>query len=128
MRISSVDIDVEKLVSKDTLLEELRSGESCDRDLADIRSRYYSTFGNELIWRYPISDGYHAGVTIVTVKEGFLSLPYHEMTETDYEIFELDKAAMFDEDALMCFIDDWKSFSDDLLGALGDMLKIVCGQ
>ena len=79
------------------------------------------------MWRYPISDGLNAGVLIVTVKEGFISLPYNCMDETEYEIYELDRAAMFNEEALQCFIQDWISFSDDLLRALNDMLKITQG-
>ena len=100
MRISGKEIDVAKLVSKDKLLEELQSGGASDRALADVRGRYNEMFGNELIWRYPISDGVFAGVTIVAVKEGFLQLPYDNMEKTEYELFELDKASLLGEDEL----------------------------
>jgi len=125
MEINGIRIDVSKLLSKDELLEELKNGGASDRALADIRNRYYEEFGNELIWRYPISDDEHAGVSIVVVKEGFLSLPYYEMDKSEYELFELDHAALFDSDTLQYLIDGWKAFSDDLSSALNDMLNII---
>ena len=125
MKIDGTEIDTSKLISKNELLEYLNLNGACDRVLADIRERYDAEFENELMWQYPISDGLHAGVTIVVVKEGFLSLPYDDMDKIDYEIYELDHASLFDEDSLRYFIDDWKMFSDDLLNALGDMLNII---
>lgn len=127
IKINGVIIDRSKLMTQQALLEHLEFSGGSDRALADVRGKYYEVFGNELIWCYPISDGYHAGVTIVVVREGFLCLPYHEITKEDYELFELDKAVLHDKDSLEVFIDDWKSFSDDLLGALSDMLVITKG-
>jgi hypothetical protein len=105
----------------------LKDNES-DRGLSGIRDRYSEEFGNELIWRYPISDGVNAGTIIVTVKEGFLSLPYNEMDSSEYELFELERSNLLDENELKQFISEWKIFSDDLSGALGDMLNIVRNQ
>ena len=64
-------------------------------------------------------------MVIVVVKEGFLSLPYDIVDKEVYEIFELDETSMFDVDSLKYFIEDYKSISDDLLGAMGDMLTIL---
>ena len=124
MKINGIKIDISKLISKDELLKELADGSASDSDLSDIRGRYFEEFGNELIWRYPISDGVNAGTVIVAVKEGFLSLPYNEMESLEYEIFELERANLLDENELKQFISEWKIFSDDLLSALGDMLGI----
>jgi len=125
MKIDGIEIDVSKLISKDELLEELASGGASDRSLADIRGRYFEEFGNELIWRYPISDGVNAGTTIVAVKEGFLSMPYNEMATVDYELFDLERINLLDETELEQFIYNCKTFFADLLGALGDMWNIV---
>ena len=125
MKINGIEIDVSKLISKDELLKELADGSTSDRDLADIRGRYFNEFENDLIWHYLISDGKHSGITIVVVKEGFLGLPYYDIQGTDYEIFELENAYLLDEDGLQRFIDEWKSFSDDLSGALSDMHKFL---
>ena len=128
MIINGATIDKSKLYSTDDLLKILRENGESDRALSPIREQYLDTFGNELIWRYPISDGMNAGVEIIVVKEGFLSLPYNIIDKEEYEIFELDRACLFDEDALEIFISDWKSFSDDLIGALTDMLRITQGK
>ena len=124
MKINGIEIDFSKLLSKDELLEEIKYYAS-DRGLSQIREKYNEEFGNELIWNYPISDGVNAGTTIVAVKEGFLSLPYNEMDETEYELFNLKIANLLDENELTQFIDNWKRYSEDLLNALGDMLNIV---
>ncbi len=128
MKINGTEIDASKLITKEELLAHLRENGESDRALADIRERYQNEFGNELIWRYPISDGKHMGTFIVTVQEGFISLPYDAADREDYELLELDDAAMFDADDMQVFIDDWQSFSDDLMSAMTDMLRILRGE
>jgi hypothetical protein len=80
------------------------------------------------MWRYPISDGNHLGTFIVPVREGFISLPFDIVDKEDYELLELDDAAMFDDEALQYFIDDWTLFSDDLLSAMKDILRVTRGE
>ena len=104
MKITGIEIDVSKLISKDELLEELKENGESDRALVDIRDRYYEEFGSELIWHYPLCDGDFAGFTIVVVKEGFLKLPYDYMEKTEREIFELDSATLADENHLESLI------------------------
>lgn len=84
-------------------------------------------FKDELVWRYPISDGYHLGTFIVPVKEGFLSLPFDNVDSEDYELLELVDTAALDTDAMQTLIDDWRLFSDDLINAMNDMLCILRG-
>jgi len=127
MKINGIEIDASKLISKRKLLAELKY-DATDKSLAVIRSRYFKAFGNELIWRYPLSDGEHNGVTIVVIKEGFYALPYYDVEKDYYELFELDKAYFLGKFELENFIGNWKRFSDDLSGSLGDMLNIVCNQ
>ena len=125
MKLAGIEVDTSKLISKQELLDYLTENGATDRSLATIRERYHEDFKNELMWRYPISDGKHMGTFIVTVKEGFISLPFDEADKEDYEQLILEESSMFDEDALTYFIDDWVLFSDDLLSAMNDMLKIV---
>jgi len=128
MTINGIQVNPAGLMSKDELLEFLRENGESDRALSHIRERYQSEFGNELIWFYPISDGKHMGTFIAVVKEGFISLPYDTADKEDYELLELDDAAMFDEDAMEIFIEDWRLFSDDLVSAMTDMLRILRGE
>ena len=125
MEFMGIQIDRSKLMSRKELEEYFgRFGQS-DRILADIRDRYNEAFGSDLIWRYPNSDGYHLGFFIVPVQEGFLALPYDEVDREDYEIMIVDDAELLDADSLQNFIDDWQTYSEDLVGAMRDMIRIL---
>ena len=128
MTINGIQIDPAKLITRDELLEFLRDNGEDDRALSKLRDRHYDEYGTELIWRYPITDGMHLGTFIVPVKEGVISLPYNAVDKCDGELLELDNAKMFDADAMQIFLDDWRSFSDDLIGAMTDMLRILRGE
>ena len=128
MKISGIEIDPANLLSKDNLFAILREGGESDRALEPVRERYDTEFGNELIWRYPISNGYHMGVFIVPIQEGFISLPYNVIDEEQYELLELDDASMFDAEAMQFFIDEWSSYSEALIGAMSDMQRILRGE
>jgi len=125
MNINGVEIERTKLWTKSQLIQYLRENGENDRVLADVRSEYHELFGEDIIWRYPISDGTHMGMLIVPVQEGFLSLPYDEMESDDYEILIPDGAWLMTEVALTRFITDWTAFSDELLIAMNDMRRIV---
>lgn len=128
MTINGIPFDPEDLMSKDELLNFLKENGEDDRALAKIRNDQYEKYGTELMWCYPLSDGAHLGTFIVPVKEGFISLPFDVVDAEDYELLELDAAAMFDAEAMQSFIDDWQSFSDDLLSTMKDMLRILRGE
>jgi hypothetical protein len=127
MMVNNIAIDPEKLWSKDRVLTYLKENGEDDRALSDIRGEYFDCFGNELIWYFPISDGANLGADIIIVREGFLHLPYNIIDRDDREIFDLDGAALLDADAFQFCIDLWKPFSDDLLSAMTDMLRITRG-
>jgi hypothetical protein len=127
MTISGINVDPMELLSKAELLDILYEYGESDRALAHIRDRYQAEFKDELVWRYPISDGYHLGTFIVPVKEGFLSLPFDNVDSEDYELLELVDTAALDTDAMQTLIDDWRLFSDDLINAMNDMLCILRG-
>jgi len=128
MKLLGMTINESKLLSKEELLDFLKKNGESDKALAEIREQYFIDFGNELIWRYPISDGLHMGTFIAVVKEGFISLPYDIIDVVDYEILELQHAAMFKAEDFQSFIDEWTSFSNDLLSAMRDMFKTLSEQ
>ena len=109
------------------VLEYLKENGCTDRTLSDIRLRYYAAHGNELCWRYPISDGIHAGAFILATKDGYLSLPYNSMDEEDYEILVLDDAVFHDPASLTTFLSNWEDFSADLTDAMREMCRILEG-
>ena len=123
--VNGIKFAPEQLMSKDELLEFLMENGQSDRALSKIRDRHHEEFGNELVWRYPISDGLHLGTYIVAVKEGFISLPYDYVDKVEGELLELQDAAMFDSESMKYFIDDWRHFSEDLIKAMSDMQLIL---
>lgn len=120
-------LNPDTLISAKEVLTYLKDNDSTDRTLSDIRLRYYAAHGNELCWRYPISDGIHAGAFILATKEGYLSLPYNSMDEEDYEILVLDDAVFHDPASLTTFLSDWEDFSADLTDAMREMCRILEG-
>ena len=125
MIVGSIQFDQCDLMSKDELIAFLRENGADNGALSKIREQQHDRFGNELIWFYPISDGLHLGTFIAAVKEGFISLPYNAVDKYDGEFLELDNVTMFDEDAIQIFLYDWRLFSDDLISAMTDMLRIL---
>lgn len=120
-----ITLDFSKLLSKDALLQYLEENGATDRTLADIRNRYESEFGNELMWRYPLSAGLHAGAFIIPVQEGFLSIPYDEIEAQEYELLILEGAGLMDEDEMTFFRNDLKSYTDAFCSAMDDAVSIL---
>ena len=123
--INDIKFDSERLMSKNELLDFLVENGESDRALSQIRERQYDEFGNELIWRYPISDGCHLGTYIVAIKEGFISLPYDYVDRIEGELLVLQDASMFDSESMEYFIYDWRLFSEDLIRAMNDIHRLL---
>ena len=134
IKFMDMQIDTSKLMTKDDLLLYLSESGSSDKELSPIRENNLKLFGNELIWRYPITEGVHTGIMIVMVQEGFVSLPYHridtefleERATPTYEQFLIDESVLLDEDILEILLNDWITFSTDLMLAITDMKRIEC--
>lgn len=120
-------LSADALMSVKEVLAYLRENGSTDCALSDIRLRYYAAHGNELCWRYPISDGIHAGAFILVTKDGYLSLPYNSMDAEDYEILVPEDAVLHDAASLAAFLSDWEEFSADLTDAMREMRRILEG-
>lgn len=118
IRIGRQNICLDDLKSKDELLEYFHENGPTHTALMDFCEEYRVQYGNELCWSYPISDGKHLGTFLVLIKEGILSIPYDDADKVDYELFCMDDVAMFDAEAMQVFIEDWNSFSEDLLQAM----------
>jgi hypothetical protein len=118
-------LDAGKLMSKEELLRLLRENGADYTSLTKVRDRYEEVFGPDLIWNYPLTDGYHTGFMMVPVKEGFMALPYNAVDEDVYEIFELDHAQILDEESLDLLLMDFKSYATGLCRAMQEAQKIV---
>lgn len=115
----------EKLLSKDELLEELKSGGETDRAMASIRHYEEEIADQELMWWYPISLGGYAGAFIVPVKEGFLCVPYDEMDREEGELLLLHDAELLSAGTLETLASSFRSYADSLCAALEEARDIV---
>jgi hypothetical protein len=128
MTIDGVEVDASKLASKDEIIAILKNGSGSDSSLSEVRADYFERFGNDLIWTYPISDGTYNGYTIVPVKEGFLALPFDYVEGSEYEIFEVDNAALLGADDFEHLISIWQSYSKSIVAAMTDMQRTLRGE
>ena len=122
IKICSKVYDLQKLKTKQELLDHLTENGATHASLMDFCEDYLNQYHNDLCWPYPISDGLHLGTFFVLVKEGIACLPYNEATKEGYEHFCLDDVTMLDGPSLELLIDDWHTFSGDLWQAMHDML------
>ena len=114
----NMNLDPATLPSKDDLLARIRADGETDRALADLREEQMETYQNELIWRYPISEGTAAGGFITPVREGILWIPYDEMDREEGEILLLDEACLLTEDACTAFEEDFRYYAAGLCSML----------
>jgi len=122
MRYMGLEIDQNKLSTKQEVLDYLETYGPTDRQLAYFRDQHHEIFEQELIWNYSICDGQHFGFYIVPVREGFLNLPYNALDEEECEIFVLENAYLMSREDLELFLDQWRSYSDGLMSAMEDMI------
>lgn len=114
----NMNLDPATLPCKDDLLARVRADGGTDRALADIREEQMEAYQNELIWRYPISEGNSAGGFITPVREGILWIPYDEMEREEGEILMPDEACLLTEDACTVFEEDFRYYANGLCSML----------
>ena len=95
-----------------------------DAALAKLREEQHEKYHNELIWRYPISQGDAAGGFIMPVREGILWIPYDEMEKETGEILLTDNADLLDEEACETLADEYDRYADELCDVLRQAAKI----
>lgn len=120
----NMEIDPSELPSKEELLDCIRRGGSTDRALADLREEQMETYQNELIWRYPISEGMAAGGFVTPVREGILWIPYDEMERVEGEILLLEDACLLNADACSYMADDFQAYAEGLCSMLREAVAI----
>ena len=125
MTINEIEFNHDDLMSAEELKAFLEENGEDDKALSKIRDQQYEKYDAELIWRYPISDSLHLGTYLVPVKEGILNLPYNAIDESDGELLELSDATLHTAESLQFLLDDWKSFSDDLISAMQTMIAML---
>lgn len=121
MRIDGINLSLNDLRSQAELLKYLTENGPTHTALMEFCEEYRNKYFNELCWHYPISDGKHLGTFLVLVKDGVLSLPYDNANGENYEEFCIEDVCLFDADAMSAFIQDWESFSSNLIQTMNDI-------
>lgn len=119
------EIDPKTLPTKAELLAFINESGMDDRALAKVREQQYETYGCELLWRYPISDGKAAGGFVTPVREGFLWLPYDAMTREDGELLTMEEVKLLSAEECEYLLTDMHSFAEGLCNALADAQSIL---
>ena len=125
MEFTGIQIDPKKLKSKAEALKNLKENGADYQALQLISGEYFELFGNELVWHYPLCGTDFTGIHIIVVQEGFLCVPYDAVDAQDHELFEMDLAFMLDAGIAEFLLDEWKRYSEGLVGAMNDMLRII---
>lgn len=117
-------LDPNELPTRQELLTVIDENGGTDAALASVRERQYDKYHNELIWRYPISQGDSAGGFIMPVREGILWIPYDEMEKETGEILRTSDATIMDEKTCAQICDDFRRYAEELCAALKDCARI----
>lgn len=120
----NMEIDPSDLPTREALFDRIRRSGGTDRALAEIREEQMETYQNELIWRYPISEGMAAGGFITPVCEGILWIPYDETEREEGEILLLEDARLVSADDCNAFEEDFRYYADGLCSMLREAAAI----
>ncbi|HOG00770.1 MAG TPA: hypothetical protein PKW29_06640 [Clostridia bacterium] len=125
IRFTGHSLDVDKLLSKQEIIDHLDEYGATDCTLADFREMYNERFGDDLIWLYPISEGNHHGGFFMPVQEGFLWLPYDSADKEDGELIDMKDVVLLEADDLRFLQDGFSSYSNALCAAIRDAILLL---
>lgn len=125
MKYMDMEIDPNKLRTMAETLSILENEGADYHAIEALRTEQMEQYGQELIWRYPLSDSISLGAFIIPVREGFLWVPYDEVELERGELLLLNNAALLDEEAGKYLAIDWKLYADGLNDALRDIIAAV---
>lgn len=123
----TLELNPDELPETKELLAEIMDNGSTDAALAKLREKQQEKYHNDLIWRYPISQGSAAGGFIMPVREGILWIPYDEMEKEAGEILLTGDAELLDEDACEMMADDFARYAEQLCDVLRQAAFICRG-
>ena len=125
-RYMNQQLDPNELPTMQELLTEIDDNGGTDAALSRLRDEQHEKYHNELIWRYPISQGDSAGGFVMPVREGILWIPYDEMEKETGEILRTGDATLLDEETCAQFCDDIRRYTDGLCAAFAGENLHLC--
>ena len=118
-------IDKAKLMTKDGVIDYLKTHGEDYSSLSEIRTRYEETLGFDPVWNYQHCSDCFPGFFIVPVQEGFLSVPYDSVNSDDFELLVADSAELLSADDLQALLELYRSYVEALMGAMEEMIAIA---
>jgi len=118
-------MDNSMLMTKDQVVDYLKTHGENYSSLSEIRTRYEETLGFDPVWNYQHCSDCFPGFFIVPVQEGFLSVPYDSVDSDDFEIIVTDNIILLSADDLHTLLDLYRSYAMDLMRAMDEMIAIA---
>ena len=125
MLFEGIEVDHSKLYTRQEVLDTLSKSGATYSAFSKISEHYEAEFGNNLIWRYPITVGEAIGTVIIPVQEGFLSIAYDSIRSDIYEIYDLRNEHLLSSHDIELMREAWMEYSKGLMNALLDMQNII---
>ena len=124
-KFMNLSLNPDELPTMKDAIAEIDNLGGTDIALDKLRMRQMEKYNDELIWRYPISDGDSAGGFIMPVREGILWIPYDEMKKETGELLLTRDAHLLSEDTCEMMADDFASYADELCNMLRQSARIA---
>ena len=125
MKFMGLQIDRAKLMAKDEVIDYLKTHGENYSSLSKIRTRYEEEFGLDPVWNYQHCSDCFPGFFIVPVQEGFLSIPYDSVDSEDFEVLIADSAELLSADDLQALLGLYRSYAEELMNAMEEMIAIT---
>ena len=121
----NLKLNPDELPTMRETLDSLERDGGTDAALERLREEQQKKYRNDLIWRYPISQGDSAGGFILPVREGILWIPFDEMEKEAGEILLTNDAELLGEDACAILAEDLARYSQELFNVLQQSARIT---
>jgi hypothetical protein len=118
-------IEKTKLMTKDEVVDYLKTHGEDYSSLSVVRTRYEEEFGLDPVWNYQHCSDCFPGFFIVPVQEGFLSIPYDSVDSDDFEALVADSAELLSADDLQALLGLYRSYAEDMMNAMEEMIVIA---
>lgn len=118
-------MEFSKLPTQEEFLQALSEKGFTRNGLECVLEDMSGVVGFDRIWHYPISDSVSAGGVIIPVREGFIWIPYDDMSKAEGEIYNPIGVRVLNVEELMCLADEFKDYADRLHAFLHESARLL---
>jgi len=124
MNYMDQQIDESKLMKKDDVIQYLTAHGANYLIFSQLCERYVEEFDTDLIQVYRSDSDCQSSFYIMPVQEGFLQLPFVQVDSRHYDVIAMELVELLDMETLQSLLKAWVTSSNNLRGALEDMILI----